>query len=114
MIEKRYMFAETESWMNLVSTCVPLDDHESNPPVRILGLLVSFLNEPASLPNGTLIRSLNEYVPDGEHKDKIINAAVILYVNLLNELTATERNHAKSYFLIDASRYVLIGMMYYS
>lgn len=110
MVESQYIFNDPADWQNLVAACVPLDDHESNPPERVLGAIISNLHDPQSFQDGTLLRSIATELEDNEHKEKIIKCAVTLYVNMINELQAMRLNHAKSYFLIKSHPYVLIGM----
>lgn len=114
MREVNYIFHDETDWLNLVNACVPLDDHENNPSYQILGAVVSNLNNPGSVTDGSLTYSLSEYIPEGEHKNKILNTAVTLYVNMFNELVATKQNHAETYYLIQARRHMEIGMMFLS
>ena len=114
MRESQYVFSDPQDWNNLISACVPLNDHEGNPAERVLGALISNLHEPQSIHDGTLLRSIQDEVEDGEHKDKIINCAVTLYVNMINELAALRLNNAKTYFLIKSHPFVLIGMYHLS
>lgn len=110
MKESSYVFSANEDWLALVQACVPLDNHDDNPPYRILGALVSNLHTPQSIQDGTLVNDLKYAVPEGEHFDKIMNCAVTLYVNMINELNAMRIGNAKSYFLIDAKLHIQVGM----
>lgn len=114
MVESQYVLNDPQDWQNLRDACVPLNNHEDDPAVRVLGALVSNLHDPQSIADGTLLRSIKDEVEDGEHKDKIINCAVTLYVNMINELQAMRLNNAKTYFLIKTHPFVLIGMYHLS
>lgn len=114
MREVKYIFNDNMDWQALVSACVPLSNHETSPSVSVLGVLVSFLDNPVSITDGSLVKRLQEVVEETEHKDKIMNCAVTLYVNMINELNAMQLQHAQSYFLIQADLHVMIGMYFLS
>lgn len=112
MIEKRYIFSDNQDWLNLVSACVPLDNHDNSPSKYILGILVSNLHDPISLSDARLVNELLDYIGGIEHTDKIMNCAVTLYVNMINELNAMNIGGGKSYFLISAELHVTVGMYF--
>lgn len=112
MLEKKYIFNDNQDWLALVSACVSLDNHDTSPSNYILGVLVSNLHDPRSLTDGTITNDLLFYLNGVEQQDKIMNCAVTLYVNMINELTAMNLSGAKSYYIISTGLHVLIGMYY--
>lgn len=112
MSEEHYIFNDNRDYLNLISACVPLDQHDPSPSYTILSTIVSNLSNPGSVLDKSLVYNINEVIPDGEHKNNILNCAVTLYVNMYNELEAMRLNHAQTYYLISANNHVLIGCLY--